>query len=154
MQVNDNVRNKLYKGVIKLANLTENTVVIDAYSGAGLLTAMLAKYSKKAIGIEIVAEATKNANDLAKLNNLEDKMVNINGACEEILPDLIEQIRKENDEVVVCLDPPRKGCNEKVLQAILKSKPNKVIYVSCSPQTLSRDLGILTNTLKITIFRS
>ncbi len=149
MQVNDNVRNKLYKEVIKLANLTENTVVIDAYSGAGLLTAMMAKHAKKAIGIEIIAEATKNANDLAKLNNLEDKMVNINGACEEILPNLIEQIRKENDEVVVCLDPPRKGCNEKVLQAILESKPNKVIYVSCSPQTLSRDLGILTNTLKI-----
>ncbi len=147
MQVNDSVRTKLYNEVIKCANPTENIVCIDAYSGAGLLTAMLAKKSLKAIGIEIVKEAVENANILRQENDLNDKMFNYLGACEDLLPNIIETERNSNGEIVLVLDPPRKGCDKKVLQAILDSKPNKVIYVSCSPQTLARDVGVLVGSL-------
>ncbi len=148
MQVNDSVRSKLYNEVIKCADLTENSVCIDAYSGAGLLTAMLAKKCKKAIGIEIVPEAVKNADILRDENGLQDKMVNYLGACEDVLPSVISKCRQDENEVVLVLDPPRKGCDKKVLNAILNSKPDKIIYVSCSPQSLARDVGILVDKLK------
>ncbi len=147
MQVNDSMRSKLYNEVIKCANPTENTVCIDAYSGAGLLTAMLSKKSKKAIGIEIVPEAVNNADILSAENGLQDKMFNHLGSCEELLPNIIEKERHVENEIVLVLDPPRKGCDKKVLHAILKSKPDKIVYVSCSPQTLARDVGILVDEL-------
>ena len=147
MQVNNSVKQKLYSAVLNNACLNENAVVIDAYSGAGVMTAMLAKKANKAIGIEIVKEAVESANLLAKENGLEDKMTNICAPCEEVLPDVISKESLESSEVVVVLDPPRKGCDTNVLNAILKEKPMRVIYVSCSPQTLARDIGILTNRL-------
>ncbi|MBR5438829.1 MAG: 23S rRNA (uracil(1939)-C(5))-methyltransferase RlmD [Clostridia bacterium] len=147
MQVNNSVKQKLYSAVLNNACLNENAVVIDAYSGAGVMTAMLAKKANKAIGIEIVKEAVESANLLAKENGLEDKMTNICAPCEEVLPDIISKESLNSKEVVVVLDPPRKGCDTNVLNAILKEKPMRVIYVSCSPQTLARDIGILTNRL-------
>ena len=149
MQINDGMRTKLYNEVIKCVDPSENTVCIDAYSGAGLLTAMLAKKSLKSIGIEIVAEAVKNANILRAENGLEEKMFNHLGACEDLLPKIIEEERKINSQIVVVLDPPRKGCDIRVLKAILDAKPDKVVYVSCSPQTLARDIGVLVDTLSV-----
>ncbi len=148
IQVNDSVKEKLYSGVLKLLDLDENAVVIDAYSGAGVMTATFAKVSKKAIGVEIVPEAVKAANELKKLNGLEDKMQNICAPCEEVLPEIIEYERQNNNNVSVVLDPPRKGCEYKVLSAILKAMPDKVVYVACSPQSLARDVGILVGSLK------
>lgn len=147
IQVNDSVKRKLYQDVIKTVNADENTVVIDAYSGAGLMTALLCKTAKLAIGIEIVPEAVKAANDLAKNNSLSDKMINYAASCEDKLPEIIRDIRVKNGAVSVVLDPPRKGCDKRVLSAILDAMPDKIVYVSCSPQTLARDLGILTGTL-------
>ncbi len=148
MQVNDTIRTKLYQEVIKSCELDEDTICIDAYSGAGLLTAMIAKRSYKAIGIEIIKEAVENANSLAKLNGLEGKMINYHGLCEELLPTIIEEERKSGKRIVVVLDPPRKGCNIKVINALLKACPDKIVYVSCSPQTLARDVGILVGKLE------
>lgn len=148
MQVNNSVCSKLYATVRTLVDANENTVVIDAYSGAGLMTAILAEKAKKAIGVEIVAEAVECANELAKINKLDDKITNYLGKCEEILPDIIAKEKKENSDVCLVLDPPRKGCDQKVINAILKSDIDKIVYVSCKPSTLARDVGLLVGTLK------
>ena len=148
MQVNDNVKERLYVDVIKRLELNENSVVIDAYSGAGIMTAMMAKTAKKAIGIEIIPEAVKSADELATLNKLIDKMVNVCAPCEDVLPNIIEKEKANNSSISVVLDPPRKGCDDKVLQSIIKAMPDKIIYVACSPQSLARDVGILTGSLK------
>lgn len=148
MQINDGVRQKLYADVVKSIELDENTVVIDAYSGAGIMTAMLATNAKKAIGIEIIKEAVESADILKRNNGLSNKMTNYVGKCEELLPEIIKKETESGNKVKVVVDPPRKGCDIKVLEALLISQPEKIVYVSCSPQTLSRDLGILTGTLK------
>lgn len=147
MQVNDCVCAKLYSTVNSLVDADENTVVIDAYSGAGLMTALLARRAKKAIGIEIVPEAVSLANDLARQNGLQEKISNYQGKCEEILPDIIEREKRENAKTVIVLDPPRKGCDVKVIDAVKNSKADKIIYVSCKPSTLARDVGLLVGTL-------
>jgi len=149
MQVNNSVCNKLYATVESLVDANENTVVIDAYSGAGLMTAILAKNAKKAIGVEIVKEAVECANELAKINKLDHKITNYLGKCEDILPKLIAKEKQENNDVCVVLDPPRKGCDLRVINSIIDSNIDKIIYVSCKPSTLARDVGLLVGTLGI-----
>lgn len=149
-QVNDFVCSKLYSAVKQAAELDEQTTVIDAYSGAGLLTAILCKNANKAIGVEIVPEAVEIANELVLNNNLSGKMSNILGKCEDVLPELIKKETENNRKVVLVLDPPRKGCDEKVIKAIQNSNINKIIYISCNPATLARDVGVLIGTLEQT----
>ncbi len=148
MQVNDGVRRRIYQEVMKCVGVDENTVVIDAYSGAGLLTAMLAEKSKKAIGIEIVKEAVDCAEHL-KIKNGLSNMENICAPCEDVLPEIMKKERRENNKCVLVLDPPRQGVERNIIEAIKESLPDKIVYVSCSPQTLSRDLGLLLGTLKV-----
>ena len=147
MQVNDCVCAKLYSAVNTLAEADENTVIIDAYSGAGLMTALLAKHAKKAIGIEIVPEAVRLANALAHQNGLAEKITNYQGKCEEILPDIIDKEKREGNKTVIILDPPRKGVELAVIDAVKNSKADKIIYVSCKPSTLARDVGLIVGTL-------
>ena len=147
MQVNDGMRGELYKTALKVANPDLDTVVIDAYSGAGLLTALFAKDSKKSIGIEIVKEAVESADGLKALNHI-DNMENICASCEDVLPEILERERKSGAKCVLVLDPPRQGADVKVIEAIKKSLPERIVYISCSPQTLSRDLGLLIGTLR------
>ncbi len=147
MQVNPVVCAKLYSAVRECLNIDENTTVIDTYSGAGLMTALLASNSKKAIGIEIISEAVNIANDLAKDNGLESKIKNYCGKCEDLLPKIVEEER-ENGRVALVLDPPRKGIDIKVIKAIIDSKIDRIAYVSCMPSTLARDIGLLVGTLK------
>ncbi|MBQ8426938.1 MAG: 23S rRNA (uracil(1939)-C(5))-methyltransferase RlmD, partial [Clostridia bacterium] len=149
MQVNDSVCSKLYAQVRETVSADQNTTVIDAYSGAGLMTAILAKSAKKAIGVEIVKEAVELADKLAEQNGLSDKITNYCGKCEDILPQLIKIEKQENTNVCVVLDPPRKGCDIKVLDAILKSEIDKIVYVSCMPSTLARDVGLLIGSLEV-----
>ncbi len=148
MQVNNSVCSKLYAAVRDAVSADENTVVIDAYSGAGLMTALLAKNAKKAIGVEIVPEAVRCANELSVQNGLSDKISNYLGKCEDILPDIIAKERAENDKVCIVLDPPRKGCDLKVINAIINSDIDKIVYVSCKPSTLARDVGLIVGTLE------
>lgn len=147
-QVNTEMCYKLYNAVKEQVDADENTTVVDAYSGAGLMTALLSKKAKKCIGIEICKEAVECADELAVINGLSDKITNYLGKCEEILPPLIEKERKENQKLCLVLDPPRKGCDPKVIDAIIKSGIEKIVYVSCMPSTLARDVGLLCGSIK------
>ena len=146
LQVNGEMCAKLYSEVKNSIDSDENTTVIDAYSGAGLMTALLAKNSKNAIGIEIIKEAVDCADELAELNGLSDKMKNYCGKCEELLPEIIKKAK--TDKLRLVLDPPRKGCEQPVIDAIRKSGIERIVYVSCMPSTLARDVGLLCGTLK------
>ncbi len=147
MQVNTEVCKKLYSSVNELAKIDKDTVVVDAYSGAGLMTALLAKSSKKAYGIEIIPEAVELADALAKENELSNKITNINGKCEEIMPDIIAENIRNSEKITVILDPPRKGCDLPVINAVKDSMADTVVYVSCNPSTLARDVGLICGTL-------
>ena len=136
-KVNNEVANKIYDKVVSY--IENSDVVINAYSGAGLLTAKLSNFAKTAYGIEIIKEATDSANCLAKENNISN-MINICGDCTIEIPKLLKQGIKNH---IIVVDPPRKGCDNAVLDAILKSEPHKIIYVSCNPNTLARDIKIL-----------
>lgn len=149
MQVNNSVCSKLYSAVRDAVNADNDTVVIDAYSGAGLMTALLSKGAKKAIGVEIIPEAVKCANELATINGLSEKISNYLGKCEDILPDIIAKERLNNSKICVVLDPPRKGCDIKVISALIKNQVDKIVYVSCKPSTLARDVGLLVGSLEV-----
>ena len=141
-QVNNDIKKSIYEKVME--EVKDFDVVIDAYSGAGLMTAMLGTSCKKVIGIEIVPQAVESAIALAKrhhLNNVE----NICGDCATVLPKILS-----NKVGAVVLDPPRKGCDRNVIEALLESYPQKIVYISCNPSTLARDLGMLKEKYTIT----
>ena len=144
LQVNENVRTKLYKDALKTVTGDGDEVVIDAYSGGGLLTAMIAKKVKRVYGIELEAEAVQCANSLKAKNGL-DNMTNICGYVEEELAGVME--KEKGEKLRLILDPPRAGIHRSVLQALLKSGIEKLTIISCNPATLGRDLGILTGRL-------
>ena len=144
LQVNENVRSKLYKAALKTVSEDGDEVVIDAYSGGGLLTAMIAKKVKRVYGIELEEEASRCADSLKEKNDLQN-MINICGYVEEELPKVLEKEREE--KVRLILDPPRAGIARSVLCALLKSGIPKLTIISCNPATLARDLGILTGSL-------
>ncbi|MBQ8749153.1 MAG: 23S rRNA (uracil(1939)-C(5))-methyltransferase RlmD [Clostridia bacterium] len=146
LQVNRYIQNCIYQKIQSLLN--SNQIVIDAYSGAGLLSAILSKKAKQVYGIEIVKSATENAEALMKHNKIAN-VKNINGDCALILPTLVEDLSKSEDNISLVLDPPRKGCDEKVLEAITLAKPNEIFYISCNPSTLARDLKKLTTSYDI-----
>ncbi len=143
VQVNNQVKKMLYSHVLSCVDIDSDTLVIDGYSGAGVLTAMLAQKAKKVVGVEIIKEAVDSANGLAKANGLTDKMQNICAPCESVLPDIIKNARKDGNKVVVVLDPPRKGVDKEILLALKENLVDAIIYVACSPQSLARDIGIL-----------
>jgi 23S rRNA (uracil1939-C5)-methyltransferase len=145
MQINNSIKDKLYYKVIDIIKDREGAVAIDAYSGMGLLAAQMSKYCKKVYTIEISKEAHAAAEKIRQMNNIGDKMENILGDCAANLPKLLEQNKKEN--VVLLLDPPRKGCDKEIIKAIIKHKPDTVIYISCNPATLARDIGYILGTL-------
>ena len=147
-QINTYVRNRLYQKVGVLCMGGEEDVIVDAYSGTGLLTAYLTRCCGKVYGIEIVSEAVENANALAMVNGLTGRMENLLGDCKELLPPLIQKLRQEGRKVSVVLDPPRKGCDTAVLTALREALPERIVYISCNPSTLARDLGILVGTLR------
>ncbi len=144
LQVNENVRTKLYKDALKTVCETGDEVVIDAYSGGGLLTAMIAKKAKRVYGIELEAEASKCADSLKEKNGLSN-MTNICGAVEDKLPAVLK--KEKNEKLRLILDPPRAGIARSVLKALLESGIEKLTLISCNPATLARDLGILTGRL-------
>ena len=144
LQVNENVRTKLYKDALKTVCEDGDEVVIDAYSGGGLLTAMLAKNAKRVYGIELEAEASRCADSLKAKNGLSN-MTNICGYVEEHLERVLET--EKGEKVRLILDPPRAGIARSVLKALLKSGIPQLTIISCNPATLARDLGILTGRL-------
>ena len=137
LQVNDYIKNLIYKKIIE--TLGDQTNVIDAYSGAGLLSSIIAKNTQNVWGVEIVKEATENANNLKLKNNLYN-LTNKNGDCSEVIPELAKQLQ---GDFAVVVDPPRKGLDKKVVETFLHCEPSKIVYLSCDPATLARDLGLL-----------
>jgi len=104
----------------------------------------------KVYGIEIVKDAFDMANVVKDLNGLDGKLENILGDCSVELENVLNKIKSEKTPetvTTVILDPPRKGCEQAALQSILKYKADRIIYISCNPPTLARDIGILCNTL-------
>ena len=138
-QVNSIQTEVLYSKALEYANLSGGEVVLDAYCGTGTISLFLSQKAKKVYGVEIVPEAIENA----KINAIENKVDNaefIVGEAEKVIPKLIsEGVRAD----VVVVDPPRKGCEKILLEAISSMEPKTIVYVSCDPGTLARDLGIL-----------
>ena len=138
-QVNPAQTEKLYGLALEYAGLTGSETVVDAYCGAGTISLLLAQKAKKVIGIEIVPEAIQNANENAVRNHIENAKFYV-GATEELLPRLIADGLRPD---VIVLDPPRKGCDPAVLDAIIAAAPKRVVYVSCGAPTLARDAKLL-----------
>ena len=138
-QVNPAQTEKLYGLALEYAGLTGSETVVDAYCGAGTISLLLAQKAKKVIGIEIVPEAIQNANENAVRNHIENAEFRV-GATEELLPRLIADGLRPD---VIVLDPPRKGCDPAVLDAIIAAAPKRVVYVSCGAPTLARDAKLL-----------
>lgn len=139
-QVNPIQTEKLYNTAIEFADLKETDRVLDLYCGIGTISLLCSKYAKEVVGVEIVPQAIEDA----KKNALENKVDNAKflcGAAEDVVPKLLENNEKPN---VVILDPPRKGSDEVTLSAIVNAQPEKIVYVSCNPATLARDVKYLT----------
>lgn len=138
-QVNPVQTEVLYKKALEFADLKGKEIVFDAYCGTGTISLFLSQKAKKVYGVEIIKEAIDNAIDNAKENKVNNAEFFV-GKSEDIIPDLIDKGIKAD---VVVVDPPRKGCEKSLLEAIATIKPKRIVYISCDPSTLSRDLGIL-----------
>ena len=126
----------LYNKAVEFAGLTGNETVFDLYCGTGTISLFLAEKAAEVIGVEVVPEAVKAAEKNARLNNIANTRFYC-GEAEEVVPKLYEDGIKAD---VVVVDPPRKGCDTKLLETMVKMQPKRIVYVSCNPSTLARDL--------------
>lgn len=133
-QVNMEMTKKLYDKALEYADFNGDEKVLDLYCGIGTISLYISKYVKKVLGVEIVDKAIENAISNARLNDIS----NVDFVCK----DVNDLIVSENDFDVVVVDPPRRGLDEKVINYIKYINPKKIIYVSCDPATLARDLDI------------
>ena len=138
-QVNPVQTEVLYNKALEYADLKGEETVFDAYCGTGTISLFLAKKAKKVYGVEIIEEAIENARENAKNNGIENAEFFV-GEAENVIPKIINSGVKPD---VVVVDPPRKGCDEKLLVAIAKAEPKRIVYVSCDPATLARDMKTL-----------
>lgn len=141
-QINSFQTVRLYEKVLDFAALTGQETVFDLYCGVGTISLFLAQKVKKVYGVEIVPQAIENAKENAALNGISNAEF-FCGNAEDVIPDMVENKGVTADVVVV--DPPRKGCDKKLLETIIKLKPKKFVYVSCNPVSLSRDCKFLTS---------
>ncbi len=138
-QVNSEQAQKLYETALSYADLTGKETVVDVYCGTGTITLFLAKQARYVYGIEIVEPAVRDAAKNAKDNGIRNAHFTCGDAAYK-LPELLQSGIKPD---VIVIDPPRAGCEEKVLNAIASVKPKRVVYVSCNPATLARDLAYM-----------
>ena len=139
-QVNPVQTKKLYDIALDYADLNGEEVVWDLYCGIGTISLFLAQKAKQVYGVEIVPQAIEDARKNAEINGIKNAEFFV-GAAEEVLP---SKYREENIQAdVIVVDPPRKGCDQSLLDTIIKMAPKRVVYVSCDPATLARDLKIL-----------
>ena len=139
-QVNPIQVEKLYQRAVDLAELTGEETVFDLYCGIGTIGIFASDKVKKLYGIETVDAAIIDARENAKLNGIENAEF-FTGDVEYALKDLVEKQKVKSD--VIFVDPPRRGCDKEALDTIMKIAPKKIVYVSCNPATLARDIGIL-----------
>ena len=146
-QVNPVQTEKLYSLALSYAGLTGKETVWDLYCGIGTISLFLAQKAGKVYGVEIVPQAIEDARSNAALNGITNATFFV-GKAEEVLPEFYEKKSRETETDmlhpdVIVVDPPRKGCDEKCLETMLRMKPERIVYVSCDPATLARDLKIL-----------
>ena len=146
-QVNPAQTEKIYGKALEYAALTGEETVWDCYCGIGTISLFLAQKAKQVYGLEIIPEAIENAKKNAEKNNIHNAEFFV-GAAEEVLPKWVEEQKREGKDVgnlvdVVSLDPPRKGCDEACLSAVLELSPKRIVYVSCDPGSLARDIKYL-----------
>lgn len=182
LQVNTFIAQEIYNQVFEIVSKEPPDILIDAYSGIGILTAKLSSLAKLAIGIEIVSQATVDADEVMLKNGI-NNVINVTADCGEMLPKILAAAKNENllnyskqellnlfqkqsenfeanfnksaskeiNNITVILDPARKGCDQRVLDALNNYPVNNIIYVSCNPATLSRDVSILSQQYSISL---
>ncbi len=138
-QVNPVQTEVLYKKALQYAELNGSETIFDLYCGIGTISLFFAQKAKKVIGVEIVKEAIDDAKENAKINDI-NNLEFFTGAAEDIVPKLYKEGYKAD---MVIVDPPRKGCDENLLNTIINMEVDRIVYVSCNPSTLARDLKIL-----------
>jgi 23S rRNA (uracil1939-C5)-methyltransferase len=138
-QVNSRQAAVLFKLVRDYAQIKGGEIIFDLYCGSGAISLFLCKNAGKVIGVESYAPAVRDARKNARLNGITNVEF-YTGRAEELMPELIARGYRAD---IVVVDPPRKGCDEELLAAIVKSRPQRIIYVSCNPATLARDLRYL-----------
>lgn len=141
-QVNSIQTEVLYKKALEFASLSGNETVYDLYCGIGTITLFAARKARLAIGIEVVTEAVEAARRNAIKNNIVNTEFHT-GEAEKVFPKLFANGKKAD---VVFVDPPRKGCDEVLLKTLAEMSPSRIVYVSCNPSTLARDLKYLCGT--------
>ncbi|MCD7813251.1 MAG: 23S rRNA (uracil(1939)-C(5))-methyltransferase RlmD [Lachnospiraceae bacterium] len=139
-QVNPRQTEKLYGKALEYADLTGKETVWDLYCGIGTISLFLAQKARAVYGVEIVPDAIRDARQNAQLNHITNAEFFV-GKAEEVLPEKYEKEGIHADVIVV--DPPRKGCEQSVLDTMLKIRPERIVYVSCDSATLARDLKYL-----------
>ena len=155
-QVNPKQTEVLYNKALEFAGLKGNESVWDMYCGIGTISLFLAKKAGKVYGVEIVPQAIEDAKNNAKINNIDNAEFFV-GKAEEVVPAFYKKqtgVQSDNDSIdskeydmtrpdVVVVDPPRKGCDKKLLDTIVSMTPDRIVYVSCDSATLARDLKLL-----------
>ena len=145
-QVNPVQTEKLYSLALEYAGLKGDETVWDLYCGIGTISLFLAQKAKKVYGVEIVPQAIDDARNNAKINGIENAEFFV-GKAEEVLPEYYAQYEKEHGKKayadVIIVDPPRKGCDETLLDTMVEMRPERIVYVSCDSATLARDLKYL-----------
>lgn len=139
-QVNPQQTEKLYGLALEYADLSPEDTVWDLYCGIGTISLFMTQKAKKVFGVEIVPEAIEDAKKNAEINGITNAEFFV-GKAEEVLPEKYEKEQIYAD--VICVDPPRKGCDIECLNTMIKMAPKKIVYVSCDSATLARDLKIL-----------
>ena len=140
-QVNPHQTKVLYDQIVKLADLSPEKTIVDAYCGVGTIGLYLAKRVKQIYGVEILPEAIDNARDNARRNGINNAHFEV-GDAESVVSRWYHMIPNFTPDVFI-VDPPRTGCSQSLIDSILHFKPKRVIYVSCNPSTLARDLNLL-----------
>ncbi len=140
-QVNPVQTEVLYRKAVALAGLDGSETVLDLYCGIGAMSLFFARKAKRVLGVEIVEQAVVDARKNSERNGITNAEFTA-GAAEEVVP---EWVRNGGAADVVVVDPPRKGCDGRLLETILQIAPEKVVYVSCNPATLARDLAVLAD---------
>ena len=145
-QVNPVQTEKLYGFALEYADLKGEETVWDLYCGIGTISLFLAQKAKKVYGVEIVPQAIEDAKHNAEINDIHNAEFYV-GKAEEVLPEYYERYEREHGEKahadVIVVDPPRKGCEETLLQTMVQMQPERIVYVSCDSATLARDLKYL-----------
>ena len=145
-QVNPVQTEKLYSKAVEYAGLTGEETIFDLYCGIGTIGIFASDNVKKIYGIETIKEAIDDAKENAKINGVNNSEFFV-GDVEKVLPEFIKERNITAD--VIFIDPPRKGCDNTALETILNIEPKKIVYVSCNPASLARDLKTLEEKYKI-----